>query len=208
MKSALDDCALYCTKEMRKEQKKRDMSHGDYREQGKHLITAAPGTLDLSRKILSSPCLIALDGCWSLMHDNAGMSPCFLPLWIPVSLHSRWWAWALDLREGMEGGQVSEPNLVVGLVGGIPHRSKAIYTLMYHSMGSSLQDQAPTPHFSPHLQYIYFPWEKNKTRPQHATGQEVCDPGTINWQHASLLCSQLPLSTCLRLDREIWITLE
>lgn len=36
----------------------------------KHLITAVPGNLNLSKKIQCSQCLIAVDGCWSVMHDN------------------------------------------------------------------------------------------------------------------------------------------
>lgn len=36
----------------------------------KHLITAEPGNLNLSKRIQCSQCLIAVDGCWSVMHDN------------------------------------------------------------------------------------------------------------------------------------------
>lgn len=46
----------------------------------KHLITAVPGNLNLSKKIQCSRCLIAVDGCWSVMHDN--MCVTLLPAYV------------------------------------------------------------------------------------------------------------------------------
>lgn len=79
----------------------------------KHLITAVPGNLNLSKKIPSSPCLIAVDGCCSVMHDNARVSRCSLPVLIPVSFHSRWWTRASGPCEGVwarDGGGVGWRN--------------------------------------------------------------------------------------------------
>ena len=66
----------------------------------KHLITAVPGNLNLSKKIPRHPCLIAVDGCRPVMHDNACGSGCSLPALIAVSLHSRWWTQSSDPARG------------------------------------------------------------------------------------------------------------
>lgn len=80
------------TQERRKEQEGNS---------AKHLITAVPGNLNLSKMIVSSPCLIATDGCWPVMHDNACVSHCSLPGLIPVSFHCRWWTQSPDHARGV-----------------------------------------------------------------------------------------------------------
>lgn len=100
----------------------------------KHLITAVPGNLNLSKKILCSPCLIAVDGCWPVMHDNACGSGCSLPVLIAVSLHSRWWTQSSDPARGVwarAGGGGGGWGLV--RAGATPHGHKVACMQITHS---------------------------------------------------------------------------
>lgn len=100
----------------------------------KHLITAVPGNLNLSKKILRSPCLIAVDSCWPVMHDNVCGSDCSLPVLIAVSLHSRWWTQSSDPARGVwarAGGGDGGWGLV--RAGATPHGHKVACTQITHS---------------------------------------------------------------------------
>lgn len=110
----------------------------------KHLITAVPGNLNLSKKIPSSPCLIAVDGCWPVMHDNACVSPCSLPVLIPVSFHSRWWTRSSDHVRGVgarDGGGAAET----------PHGHKAAYVPITPREAEFLRNRNVKTSFNPSL---------------------------------------------------------
>lgn len=60
-----------CKNKYQKRASKREcVTHWLQGNSAKHLITAVPGNLNLSKRIQCSQCLIAVDGCWSVMHDN------------------------------------------------------------------------------------------------------------------------------------------
>ena len=92
----------------------------------KHLITAVPGNLNLSKRIQCSQCLIAVDGCWSVMHDNVCVT--LLPACVHSCQPSLQVMRTASLTRGEREGKKKSP-----------HRHKATCTQITQATGTEHQ---------------------------------------------------------------------
>lgn len=159
---------------------KEDVTYWLQGNYAKQLITAVPANLNLSKKIPSSQCLIALDGSWSLMHDNVCVTL------LPACVHSCqpslqvMSAASLTMLEGKRGGERSQTQSNVYQPSwnkGIEHHkmnTKGWLSLQHFSFIATLR--------------FFFKWS-------------ICDLQHSNWQASILL-----LNACWKLHGTIWIT--
>lgn len=96
----------------------------------KHLITAVPGNLNLSKRIQCSRCLIAVDGCWSVMHDNVCVT--LLPAYVHSCQPSLQVMSSASLTRGETGREREKKKKS-------PHRHKATCTQITQATGTEHQ---------------------------------------------------------------------
>lgn len=157
----------------------------------KHLITAVPGNLNLSKKIQCSQCLIAVDGCWSVMHDNVCVT--LLPAYVHSCQPSLQVMSTTPLTR-VERGEKKKQS---------PHRHKATCTQITQATGTEHQKWTAKASLYQPLPPDSFMLKKKKRKKWHLR------PTVFQLaRFESPVCLIICLNTCLGLCGAIWITIE
>lgn len=146
----------------------------------KHLITAVPGNLNLSKRIQCSQCLIAVDGSWSVMHDNVCVT--LLPAYVHSCQPSLQVMSTASLTRGERGGGEERERKKRKS----PHRHKATCTQITQATATELQKGTAKASFYQPLYPSSFMLKKKKKKKC-----SICDRQYSNWQDSSLLFAWL-----------------
>lgn len=169
----------------------------------KHLITAVPGNLNLSKRIQCSQCLIAVDGCWSVMHDNVCVTL------LPAYVHSCQPSLQVMSRASLTRGERERERKKKS-----PHRHKATCTQITQATGIERQKwTAKASFYQPLYSSLFMLKTKQKTNNKKtyqphknkivASATNSIPTGKSQVPVCLIICS----NTCLGLHEAIWITI-